>query len=654
SNLFNYFCSYIDQLSRSGNPQNENLTWIPDCMIAPIKQFSTSFVRLYSLPGDDYSQQSNLPGKLSLYRGRELLIKYIAEPVTSLPHLLHLQLNSFNGEDVRNDFSIYIELNGVSKYFLANVLRHINETIPVDAIPELLKQYKESKMEGDVEILVEKYGYVMKRVSHRLSNGAKHYSSLVDKVWELLSLGDLEFEELFCRSNSVLKENSKRLKCERNSVHKSLGSLNEKENVFITDNGFTVMHSYFTPYFYHIIRNESVMDSGLNFSFFTRFWHAKELEFSIYNPFLESWTGVTKLQTAQMQIPIKIIEDFKMTDKQIRGTLINTNDSLNTFLLVMRTDAYNFTGNHGSENSNIKYESITEEPSTVKHEFKNIGLQMSVSENEENCASLINTLLRLSVPYFGHSVPRVCNFKLMSNPSELSTKISVDLKVNGRYIDKHPLSGKQLSVEGNVSLIGGDTLRSTVRSYTFNTNFTSTSNDVTTEINTRLKYYTGGVPNGDEYLVTFSKQFPAMGSDVFAYGWGDEMVHTRLQISCASADRCMQIRFHIIGQISDQQKALAHGDNYPYSRCRLEQKLPVWRGPLLPRTWACYEAAIRLFYTRQVTLGVQYRNPWLDDQIWKSERLHYLAAETVTNLDIDSVFVKFWPIAYYIMDVFKI
>ncbi|XP_039300949.1 uncharacterized protein LOC120356155, partial [Nilaparvata lugens] len=326
--LYGYFYSYIEQLYRSSTSHSHrdhlkkliaNYKLLED---VPTKR-SPSFVKFFSSPRNDGSSN-----KSSLYEGQELVIKHIADPVTSLPHLLQLKLDSFDADHVTNVFLIHIELNGVNQHLLANVLKNINQTIPMHEIPKLLKTtFDDWKTEGNVEIVLEKLGYVLKRVSHRLTadDGDSQKQTLAEKFWQLMSLGILDYEELlFCRTDSVSKNSSKQHKCERNSVHNSIGLLHNEENVFVAENGFTVMQSYFTPYYFHLDKNESISDAGLDSSSFVRLWLAREKEFSVYDPMLSCWTGLTELHTTQLQMPFNI-EAFNVTNKHFKAVLVNNN-----------------------------------------------------------------------------------------------------------------------------------------------------------------------------------------------------------------------------------------------------------------------------------------------------------------------------------------
>lgn len=102
--------------------------------------------------------------------------------------------------------------------------------------------------------------------------------------------------------------------------------------------------------------------------------------------------------------------------------------------------------------------------------------------------------------------------------------------------------------------------------------------------------------------------YPPKSKDILKVGYANETIKKKFHFESCNSDECMKAVVNIKGGISEEQIQMSIGFDDVYSQCELDKSKPEWRGPLVPRTLACYEAAVKYFYVRKITTDMAFTN----------------------------------------------
>ncbi|XP_075212762.1 uncharacterized protein LOC142319403 [Lycorma delicatula] len=588
--VYNYYYTLLQSYAESNNPHHE-----------AIKKVSQKLLKISKKPHSQITFESF--AKIYNYinkntgNGHEFMFNMITDPQRGLPNTLYGEWNLLYNDNVLNVIGVYMRIKGLQETILNRIFKDVK------SLPTMINE-KEFDDPCHIEIISQKQGYTTSVTYYTDANIGNGLQQLMKFNRQIISYIHLDEKTVITDIGVPLVVGS---------AHPLVTSVT----------GYTKFdaHTY------------QAVDINLDI----RQWLDGHSNMAIFNPVSGTWHTVAKSLSLDTQLPVnakislkKQTFEFTVEKKEGDGH-IGMQASTRSYSSIHETDnpvpmSFTLMKQDGlkklsqSESSALNKIIMLESEALAYSAFINTH---ECSTNKENSNEDGNTYFenfkdKDSPFYFlwmmlGKTTVRTphsfdnCAVQIFASPTTKNSgsKFNIKIKVNGGEVGNHPLPGYKFNVVGDVELVGESKDKS--KSYSFNSDVDSSPNGVKTIIKTKFSTAVGGVPQGTPYVIDFEKTYPPIGEDPFKYGWGDESVKTKLSFS-GQSEESLSLSLDIVSTVSEEQKQIAGSDVYPYNQCEAEKKKPEWQGPLYPRTWACFEGAVRLLYARQLKIGMKYDN----------------------------------------------
>ncbi|XP_075212758.1 vitellogenin-6-like [Lycorma delicatula] len=594
AHVYNYYYTLLQSYAKSTNPHHEAIKKVSQKLLKVSRKPSShlrfgSFANIYNYIGKNNGN------------GYETVFNVIGAQ-GSLPNTLYGEWNLLYNDNVLNLVGVYIRIKGLQENILNCILKDVKSLLFV----RTGLNNKEFDDPYHIEIILQKQGYTTSIIYQTEGN-----------------IAEIGLQQLMKLNKQFI----------------SFTHLGEK--TIVTDIGVplvvAIAHPSVTSVIGHV-KFDDYIPHAVDINLDIRQWIDGHSNMAIFNPVSDTWHAITKSLSLDIQLPVnakislkKQTFEFTVAKKDGDGhigiqastrsysSIRETDNPVPLSITLMKQDVLQKLSQSGSSASNriivLDYESLAynvimdTEKCGTNEENSNEADDNTYSEKPEDknkpfyfvWMMLDKTTMRSSQSSDN------CAIKVYASPTTTNagSKFNIKIKVNGGEVGNHPLPGYKFNVLGDVELVGESEDKS--RSYSFNSDVDSSPNGIKTLIKTKFSTAVGGVTQGTPFVIDFEKTFPPLGADSFKYGWGDESVTTKLSVSGQSEDS-LSLSFDIVGTISEEQKKIASSDIYPYNQCEVDKKKSEWQGPLYPRTSACFESAIRLFYARQLKIGMKYNN----------------------------------------------
>lgn len=604
--LYNFYYTLLKSYAESVNPQHQQKKASAEGILQVTRKPSIQ-------PWENTAWMYNYISKPYGY-GYEFILKTFGDGKRAIPNMFYAELNSIWNNAPVNDESIYIRNRGLQDAFIEYLLKGMKAPTSHPFMDSMMTRDQVSSGSVEFEAVLQRQGYTCAILFIRPENQESDDGSEDLGFWSKLK--NMNEQYLFYSSLT--------------------------DSTYLTDIGVPVILNMHYPVLTSAIGNFDINGDALKIQLDLRATAAGGTNLLVFNPVANTWHGVARVHSADFQLPIdaEIIINrssrlFKFSLQRTDGdghigfqvgsrtysSVFNGDSPVPTnFVLVTKNSPSNSVWTSFAEN--LVY-SMSKESNDLAYDFNlasygcsgpkaNEFISSERNQDRKYSSSNIWANLNLFEDYLNYMPsPGNCSLGFHAAPKSDSSgsKFSIKIKINGGETAKVPLPGYKFNIQTEIQLSADS--RSNSRTIYIDTDFSSSPNGINTIVKSKLSSAINGVAKGDSIIIDFEKTFPPLGSDAFKYGWGDETVTTKMSIKQSDSrdsSKWPAININVKGEISDEQKRIASSDVYPYNQCEEDKKKPEWQGPLWPRTWACFEGSVKLFYTRKVTLEMETEN----------------------------------------------
>ncbi|XP_068085845.1 vitellogenin-3 [Anabrus simplex] len=586
--------------------------------------------------------------------GKAIRLQILADHATGFPSVLYASLHDTSSGYIRNPFSVYLKMEGLgqvlseitgrsdveptkapAKLDVMGLLRR-HEAVSAD---DIIRKVSDVQMKLDkpihIELLVYKHDQAI--YSLYLNN------TVLDRALQNeIPLRLKEFKNIIQNMN----------------LHRVDLPLSTEVHV-PTDLGVPLTFSKHTPSILTITGNTKV-ENGFTLETIFRRSSLSVSRTAIFNPVAGAWHGVQRFTANDAQVPVRVgVERDDRGVKFVVGHPHGVEELNATIGSRWFTQSQTFVYEEGINNNLLgascaacrRVVPVTRgarhlNDMVIAHaKIPGTGLIADVKvfacERQINLPSLKKLIRRFfdASQMNSHDDPKMqmligLNHMLMYNEQSPASgqcgfltrvlpdpeigqgsQVEFSMKMTGGEIPggNIVLQGVKLRIVGLWVLKGnnGDAIRKT----DIKLDITTTAGNEDNTVALQLANYRQNKPDS-KWCWLLTKKYPARQQDALAFGWGNEQVDSKASITIGSFEvdedgvcpsDSVSVTVNVKGEITDEQKQRAEGDDWPYGQCKEDKKKSEWQNSdFVPNTQACYIGSILLTTTRKLTYSVSH------------------------------------------------